>query len=52
MNYHKDHCLIRAIGVANLARRLECSVQRVQNWMYRGIPDKVRKEHPQKFRKN
>jgi len=36
-------------GSAKLARRLGYTVQRVQNWKERGIPAKVKLEHPELF---
>ena len=38
-------------GPAKLAAKLGYSVQRVHNWIVRGIPYKVRVENPKLFRK-
>lgn len=38
MKLHQDSERIKRIGVTKLARRLGYSPQRVQNWLYRGIP--------------
>jgi hypothetical protein len=46
---HPDWALIQQIGPANLARQLGTHIQRVQNWKYRGIPLRVRVDHPQLF---
>lgn len=47
--YHEDAVLIRNIGVSALAKRLGYSVQRVQNWLYRGIPARVMLYHSDKL---
>lgn len=45
-----DSVLIdRLGGVAVLAKRMKTSIQRVQNWKQRGIPPKVKLEHPEIF---
>jgi len=45
-----DKELIESLGgPAKLAARLKCSVQRVQNWKERGIPPRVRLDHPDVF---
>lgn len=45
-----DKDLIEELGGATkVAARLGCSVQRVQNWKGRGIPPKVRLDHPDVF---
>ena len=36
-------------GVNTLALKLDYSVQRVQNWLSRGIPADVKLEHPEVF---
>lgn len=36
-------------GSAKLARLLDCSVQRVENWKKRGIPPRVILDHPELF---
>ena len=42
-----DATLIHDLGgPAKLADRLGCSVQRVHNWLTRGIPPKVKLKHP------
>ncbi len=41
-----DQELIKNLGgVANVAKLTGYSIQRVQNWIYRGIPSKVKLEH-------
>lgn len=53
---HSDWTLITDLGgPAKVAEMLtaagesECSVQRVQNWKYRGIPPAVKLKHPSMF---
>lgn len=46
-----DKALIATVGIAKLARRLGTNVQRVWNWTQRGIPSKVKLEHPDLFLK-
>ena len=48
-NLHKDAALIKSIGVTKLARRLGMTPQRVQNWLYRGIPARVLLNNPRLF---
>lgn len=49
--YHADAGVIDALGgPAELARKLGFeSVQRVQNWKYRGIPEVIRLRRPDIF---
>lgn len=44
-----DKALIAKLGMAKLANRLGTNVQRVWNWTKRGIPPKVKLEHPDLF---
>lgn len=45
-----DKELIESLGgPAKLAARLGYSVQRVQNWIVRGVPAQVRLNHPEIF---
>ena len=45
-----DKDLIESLGgSAKLAARLGFSVQRVENWKERGIPARVRLDHPDVF---
>lgn len=48
---HKDAELIRSIGVTKLANRLGYTAQRVQNWLYRGIPAREVLNNKRKFKK-
>nr|DAY13519.1 MAG TPA: Putative antitoxin of bacterial toxin-antitoxin system, YdaS/YdaT [Caudoviricetes sp.] len=36
-------------GPTKIAKILGCSPQRVQNWIYRGIPARVKLEYPELF---
>lgn len=49
---HKDSELIRKIGVTKLAQRLGYTPQRVQNWLYRGIPPRELLNNRRKFKIN
>ena len=48
---HKDAELIRDIGVTVLAKRFGYTAQRVQNWLYRGIPARELLNNKRKFKK-
>ncbi|ULJ60806.1 helix-turn-helix domain-containing protein [Wielerella bovis] len=48
MNSDKQK-IIELGGVAVVARLIGCSPQRVFNWTVRGIPPKVKLEHPELF---
>lgn len=51
MKLHQDAEFIRSIGVTRIARKLGMTAQRVQNWLYRGIPARVLLDNPKFFRK-
>jgi hypothetical protein len=49
-NLAADNALISDLGgVAELARRLDYSIQRVQNWTTRGIPAEEKVKRPDLF---
>jgi hypothetical protein len=51
MQHHLDAEKIKGLGVTKLAKKLGMSPQRVQNWIYRGIPARVLLDHPKIFKR-